>query len=158
VSETLARMPSDSETEMHEFVLPQHTNAMGTAFGGTIMAWVDICAAIVAQRHCRRVAVTAAVDELQFLAPIKLGDLVRLHGRINAAFRTSVEVEVRAEVEDTRTSMRTLCVEALVTFVLIGTDGRPEPVPALVPRNEDDVRRIAEAQERRKARLARKKR
>jgi acyl-CoA hydrolase len=154
---TETRRAAESLAEMQELVLPQHTNAMGTAFGGTIMAWVDICGAIVAQRHCRRVAVTAAVDELQFLAPIKLGDLVRLTGRINAAFRSSVEVEVRAEVEDTRTGSRRLAVDALLTFVLLGADGKPEPVPALLAESDDDRRRVAEAQARRRERLARKK-
>ena len=79
------RPPSDSFTEMTEMVLPQHTNVVGTAFGGVIMSWVDICAAISAQRHCGEVAVTARIDAMEFHAPIRLGDVVRLTARVNAA-------------------------------------------------------------------------
>ena len=82
-----AKAPSESFTEMTELVLPQHTNAIETAFGGVIMSWIDICCSIAAMRHCGRVSVTARVDALEFKAPIKVGDVVRLTARLNAASR-----------------------------------------------------------------------
>jgi len=142
---------------MTEIVLPQHTNAIGTVFGGTVMAWIDVCGAIVAQRHCGRIAVTAAVDELVFVAPLRVGDVVRLEGRVNGTFRSSLEVEVRVEREDARTMERTLCVTALLTFVSIGDDGKPAAVPALLDETHEDRRRAQNAAERRASRLSRKR-
>lgn len=146
-----------SQTSMTEIVLPQHANALGTVFGGTVMAWIDVCGAIASQRHCQRIAVTAAVDELIFLAPIRVGDVVQLEARINAAFRTSVEVEVRVEREDTHTRERTLCVTALLTFVALDTARRPAIVAPLLLETEEERVREREAQARRAARLSRKR-
>jgi acyl-CoA hydrolase len=98
-----AKPPSESFTEMTELVLPQHANAIGTAFGGVIMSWIDICCSIAARRHCGRVCVTAQVDALEFRAPIKVGDIVRLTARLNAAFNTSMEIAVRVERESAAT-------------------------------------------------------
>ncbi len=151
------RPPRLSMTEMTELVLPQHANALGTAFGGTVLGWIDICGAIAAQRHCGRVAVTAAIDEMQFLAPIRVGDVVRLTARVNAAFRTSVEVEVEVEVEEPATMARTLCADALLTFVSRGEDGSPAPVPPVACETEDDERRHAAARARREQRLGRRR-
>ena len=142
---------------MTEIVLPQHTNAIGSVFGGTVMAWIDVCAAIVAQRHCGRIAVTAAVDDLVFLAPLRVGEVVRLAGRVNATFRSSLEVEVQVEREDARTMDRTLCVTALLTFVSIGDDGKPSAVPPLLDETHEDRKRAQDAVERRAARLSRKR-
>ena len=80
------RSPRASATQMTELVLPQHSNVLGTAFGGTVLAWMDVAAAIAAQRHCGRVAVTAAMDDVTFLGPIRLGDVVVISARVNAAF------------------------------------------------------------------------
>lgn len=150
------RNVSDSFTEMTELVLPSHANALGTAFGGTVMAWVDICGAITSQRHCQRIAVTAAIDELVFLSPIRVGDVVCLAGRVNAAFRTSLEVQVTVEVEDRETQERRACVTALLTFVPVGSNGKPTPVPPLSFANEDERARAASAETRRAERLRRK--
>ena len=147
------RPPSDSLTEMTEMVLPQHTNVVGTAFGGVIMSWVDICAAIAAQRHCGEVAVTARVDAMEFHAPIRLGDVVCLRAQVNAAFGSSMEVGVRVEREDRRTRARTVCVESFLTFVNV-VDGRPLPVPRLQLTTHEERQREREAQERRPQRLA----
>jgi acyl-CoA hydrolase len=149
-----AKAPSESFTEMTELVLPQHTNAIDTAFGGVIMSWIDICSSIAAKRHCGRVCVTARVDALEFKAPIKVGDVVRLTARLNAAFRTSMEIGVRVEREHARTGQRSLCADARTTFVNLGEDGRPCPVPPLIAENEEDRRLAAEAVERRKKRQA----
>jgi acyl-CoA hydrolase len=147
------RAPSQSVTEMTELLLPQHANALGTAFGGSIMSWIDICGAISAQRHCGRIAVTAFVDDLAFLAPVRVGDVVRLTARVNAAFRTSLEVEVRVEREDRETMHRTLCADALLTFVNLDDEGQPCAVPPVKPEGEDDRRRLQEAEARRAHRL-----
>lgn len=141
---------------MTELVLPQHTNNLGSVFGGQVMAWIDICGAIAAQRHCGRIAVTAAVDEVVFLAPIQQGDLVCLNARVNAAFRSSLEVEVRVQVEDMHTHERALCVEALLVFVALDDAGKPTPVPPLLAESDDDTQRVRAAEARRAARLARR--
>ncbi|MFK7986985.1 MAG: acyl-CoA thioesterase [Sandaracinaceae bacterium] len=143
-----------SFTEMTELVLPQHGNVLGTAFGGTVLAWIDVCGAIAAQRHCHRVAVTAAIDEVKFMAPILVGDVVVLSARVNAAFRTSMEVEVEVKVEDTTTGNRTLSVDAFMTFVAVDDDRRPCAVPPLIAESAEDQRRVREATKRRERRLA----
>jgi acyl-CoA hydrolase len=144
-----AKAPSESFTEMTELVLPQHTNAIGTAFGGVIMSWIDICCSIAAMRHCGRVSVTARVDALEFKAPIKVGDIVRLTARLNAAFTSSMEIGVRVEHEDAKTGERCLCADARAVFVNLGEDGKPCPVPPLLAETERDQRLAAEAAERR---------
>lgn len=146
-----------SFTEMTELVLPQHGNVLGTAFGGTVLAWIDVCGAIAAQRHCHRVAVTAAIDEVKFMAPILVGDVVVLSARVNAAFRTSMEVEVEVKVEDTTTGNRRLSVDAFMTFVAVDDNRRPCPVPPLIAESAEDQRRVREATKRRERRLAQPK-
>ena len=146
----------DSATEMTELVLPQHSNVLGSAFGGTVLAWIDVCGAIAAQRHCRRIAVTAAIDEVSFLAPIRVGDVVVLTAQLNAAFRTSMEVEVEVMVEEKKTGVRRRCVDAFMTFVAVGDDGGPSEVPKLIAESADDERRARAANERRASRLARR--
>ena len=147
-----AKAPSESFTEMTELVLPQHTNAIGTAFGGVIMSWIDICSAIAATRHCGRVAVTARMDAVEFRAPIRVGDVVRLTARLNAAFTSSMEIGVRVEREHARTGERSLCADARATFVNLGDDGKPCPVPPLLAETEQDRRLAAQAVERRNQR------
>lgn len=151
------RSPRVSVTEMTELVLPQHSNVLGTAFGGTVLAWIDVAGAICAQRHTGCVSVTASIDEVSFVAPIRVGDVVVLAARLNAAFRTSVEVTVTVQVEDRLTAHRRSCVEAFMTFVAVGDDGKPKEVPPLLTETPDDERRARDAQERREARLARRR-
>jgi acyl-CoA hydrolase len=139
---------------MTELVLPQHSNVLGGAFGGTILAWMDICGAIAAQRHCGTVAVTAAMDDVQFRAPIRVGDVVVLSARVNAAFRSSLEVEVQAQVEERASGHRRRCVDAFMTFVSVDAAGAPAAVPGLLAETADDERRVREAQARRDHRLA----
>jgi len=146
------KAPSESFTEMTELVLPQHTNAIGTAFGGVIMSWIDICCSIAAMRHCGRVSVTARVDALEFKAPIKVGDVVRLTARLNAAFTSSMEIGVRVEHEDAKTGERSVCADARATFVNLGEDGRPCPVPPLASETDEDRRLATEATARRERR------
>ena len=126
------RPQSESICEMTEYVLPQHANALGNVFGGQIMAWVDLCAAICAQRHSGLMAVTAFVDDLKFVRPVKIGEVVHLKAKVTATFRTSMEVEVVVQGENSRTRERWSCVDALVTFVAIDDQGKPTPVPSLL--------------------------
>lgn len=145
-----------SITEMTELVLPQHSNAVGSAFGGTVLAWIDICGAICAQRHSGRVCVTASIDEVNFKQPIRVGDVVILHARVNAAFRTSLEVAVGVQVEDRISGHRRLSVDAFTTFVALGDDGKPVEIAPLLIETAEDERRAREATERRAARLGRR--
>jgi acyl-CoA hydrolase len=147
-----AKPPSESFTEMTELVLPQHTNTIGTAFGGVIMSWIDICCSIAARRHCGRTCVTARMDALEFKAPIKVGDVVRLTARLNAAFTSSMEIGVRVEREHAATGQRSLCADARATFVNLGDDGKPCSVPPLLTESEEDRRLAEEAVERRNQR------
>ena len=117
---------------MTEYVLPQHTNALGGVFGGQIMAWMDLAAAICAQRHSGHMAVTAFVDDLKFELPVRVGEVVRVEAVISAVFRTSMEVAVTIEGEESTTGRRWPCVNALVTFVAIDAARKPTPVPPLL--------------------------
>jgi len=150
-----ARPQAASLTEMTEYVLPQHANALGNVFGGQIMAWVDLCAAICAQRHSGNTAVTAFVDDLKFEQPVRVGEVVRLRAQINATFRTSMEIHVEVEGEDSRTRKRWPCVSALLVFVAIDDARKPTPVPPLALDTEAVKASQAAAEERRAARLAR---
>jgi acyl-CoA hydrolase len=141
---------------MAEYVLPQHANIGGTVFGGQIMAWVDLCGAICAQRHAGRPCVTAFVDDLWFKRPVRVGQVVRLRAVVTATFRTSMEIDVEVEGEDTLTGERWQTVTARVTFVALGEDRKPTPVPPLVLASEEDRRAQAAAEERRVARLAKR--
>ena len=150
----LAHRPqSASVTTMTEYVLPQHSNAFGGVFGGQIMAWVDLCAAMCAQRHCGRLAVTAFVGDLRFERPVRVGEVVDLDARIVATFRTSMEIEVVVTGEDSRTGRTWPCVHALLVFVAIDDQGRPAPVPPLLIDSDELRASQAAALTRRAARL-----
>lgn len=139
---------------MTEYVLPQHANALGNVFGGQIMAWMDLCAAICAQRHSGKMAVTAFVDDLKFEEPVRVGEVVRLDAKVTATFRTSMEIEVVVDGEDATTGRRWRCVDARLTFVAIDASRKPTPVPPLAM-DSDEVRASQAAGEaRRGARLA----
>ena len=146
----------ESYSEMTEIVLPSHTNPLGTAFGGQVMAWIDICAGVAAQRHARQVVVTASMDDLHFRAPIYKGEFVVLKAQVNRSFHTSMEVGVRVEAENPMTGERRHCSSAYLTFVALDADGNRVPIPPLVPETSDEKRRYEEAAERRRYRLERK--
>lgn len=146
----------DSYVEMTELVLPSHTNALGTAFGGQIMAWIDVCAGIAAARHARRVAVTVSMDDLHFRSPIYLGEVAILKAQVNRAWHTSMEVGVKVEAENALTGERRHCSSAYLTFVALDEHGRRVSIPELLPGSEDEQRRYAEAEERRNIRLERR--
>jgi acyl-CoA hydrolase len=145
-----------SATEMLEYVLPQHANLYGTVFGGQIMAWVDLCGVVCAQRHAGRPCVTVFVDDLLFKRPVRIGQVVRLRAQMTAAFGTSMEIEVSVFGEDTVTGEQWPTLECRITFVAMGEDLRPTMVPPL--RLESDAERDAQvaAEERRRLRLAKR--
>lgn len=152
------RPPRDSRVEKTEVVLPSDANNLGTVFGGRVMEWIDIAAAVSAGRHCRGTVVTASMDDLHFLAPIKAGMVVILIAQVNYAGRTSVEVGVEVLSEDQRTGERTRCCHAYLTFVALDPKGKPVGVPALFPETAEERRRFEEARERRQFRLERRDR
>ncbi|MBS2025233.1 MAG: acyl-CoA thioesterase [Deltaproteobacteria bacterium] len=140
---------------MTQVVLPGDANALGTAFGGRIAQWIDLAAAVACQRHCRSRVVTASLDDLHFVLPIKVGAVVELRARVNAAFRTSMEAGVRIESEDPVSGERRHVCTAYLTFVAQSASGHPVPVPPLDLDTDEDRRRAHDAQDRRVARLER---
>jgi acyl-CoA hydrolase len=143
----------ESQVETTEVVLPGHTNQLGTIFGGQLMAWIDIAASISAARHASGVCVTASIDALHFVAPIRLGQHVIIRSGVNYAGRTSMEIGARLESEDPTTGQRTHVARAYLTFVAIDAHGKPRPVPAVLAETDDEKRRYREAELRRTSRL-----
>jgi acyl-CoA hydrolase len=139
---------------MHQIVLPTHTNNHDSVFGGQIAAWCDICAAISAQRFCQGAVVTASMDQLHFLRPVRRGMVVILKSQVNQAWRTSMEVGVRVDAEDPATGSLVHCCTAYLTFVALDAHGQPRSIPALEPGDDTTtIRRLKEANLRRARRL-----
>jgi len=147
---------AESATEMVQVVLPNDANPLGFILGGTVMHLIDIAGAIAGHRHTRSLLVTAAVDELQFLHPIKVGDLIILKAHVTCAFQTSLEVQVDVFSEETLTGRRQLTSRAFLTFVAIDRDGQRLPVPPLLLETEEEKRVAEAAHARRAERLKRK--
>ncbi len=145
---------SASRVETTQVVMPSDANVLGTAFGGKVMEWTDLAAALAAPRHARMPVVTASIDQLSFLAPIHVGQVVVLHAQVNAVFGSSMEVGVEVMAEDPITGGRKKCCDAFLTFVALGRDGRPARAPPLVAESPEERRREREAVARRQARLA----
>jgi acyl-CoA hydrolase len=152
-----AKKPSESETEMVQVVLPNDANPLGFILGGTVMHLIDIAGAIACHRHTRSLLVTAAVDGLQFLHPIKVGDLIILRARVTAAWSTSLEAEVEVFSEETLTGVRRMTSLAYLTFVSVDRESRRLTIPRLIVETEDERRRAAEADARRADRLKARK-
>ena len=147
---------SESATEMVQVVLPNDANALGYILGGTVMHLIDVAAAIACHRHTRSLLVTAAVDDLQFLHSIKVGDLIILKARVTCTFTTSLEAQVEVYSEETLTGRRRLTSRAFLTFVAVARDGARVPIPPLLIETGDERRVAEEAKARREARLRRK--
>lgn len=148
-----AKSSSASRVVMTQLVLPSHTNSLDTVFGGTIMSWIDICAAIAAQRHASREVVTASIDQLSFVAPVRKGWVVNLLASVNFVSKTSMEVGVRVDAENPKTGETFHTASAYLTFVALGSDGRPSKVPDLLLDTDEDKRRNQQASIRRQNRL-----
>jgi uncharacterized protein (TIGR00369 family) len=145
---------SATAVELSSVMLPAYANFMGNIHGGIIMKLIDEAAGACAYRFCRTKVVTAAIDRIDFHHPVQVGNLVRLHANVNFTSRTSVEVGVRVEAEDLTTGMVAHTNSAYLVFVALSDSGKPIPVPPLVPQTDEQKHWFAEAQERRRKRLA----
>ena len=138
---------------MVQLVLPNDANTLGNVLGGMVLHWIDLAAAVVAHRHCRTEAVTASIDQVSFLAPIRVGQLAVITGRMTFAGRTSMEIRVDVQREDLLTGERVQTSTAYLTFVSIDKRGRPRTVPPLLPETEEERREARHAEARRAGRL-----
>lgn len=144
---------SQNATLMTELVLPSHTNAQGTIFGGVVMSWIDIAGAICAQRHARVPVVTVSIDYLHFIVPIKIGYVVQIRAHVTYAGRTSMEIEVIVDAENANTGEKRRATHAYLTYVAVDEFGRPKKVPPLSPQTPEEKSRYKEAESRRQKRL-----
>ena len=147
------KLVSESQIEMVELVLPNDTNQLGNLLGGRLMHWIDIVGAMAATRHSNHVCVTAAVDELRFLHPIKLGELVILKSSVNRVFNTSMEVGVKVFSENSLTGTKKHSNSAYLTFVSIDQDSKPVKAAPVYPESKEEKRRYEQALFRREQRL-----
>jgi acyl-CoA hydrolase len=147
------RTVAESQNESNELLMPHDANILGHAFGGAIMAMVDKAAAVSAFRHARTNCVTASIDRVDFREPIHIGELVTCKASVNFAGTSSMEIGVRVETEDLISGIRRHTNTCYLTFVAIDRNGRPVPVPPLVPETDDQRRRYEAAQARRQRRL-----
>jgi len=156
MNDLTAKLASSSRVEMTELVMPPDANVLGTAFGGRVMQWIDLAASMAALRHARMTVVTASIDELAFLAPIRLGEMAILGAQVNAVFGSSMEVEVSVTAENPMAGDRRLCCRAYLTFVALGPEGKPQRAPLLLTETAEEERRAHEAFRRRAERLSRR--
>ena len=148
----LERTVEESQSERSEIIFPGDANALGNLFGGRLMQYIDLVGAMAASRHARAITVTASMDHLDFVAPVKVGDLLILKASVNRAFKTSMEVGVRAMVEDVREQRLRHVSSAYLTYVAVDKDGKGIVVPKVVPVTEHQKRRYEDAGRRREMR------
>jgi len=150
---TQIRNPQDTFSSTVHIVLPNDTNTLGNLMGGNLLYWMDIAAAVSANRHCRRVVVTAAVNNVSFDRPIKLGDVVVIESQVSRAFNSSMEVYLEVFIENATSGERSRCNEAYYTFVAVDQLGCPIVVPAIEPQSDKEQFRFDGALRRRQLRL-----
>lgn len=143
-----------SVSEYSELALPNDANGLGNVLGGKVMHLVDLAGAMAAMRHCRAPVVTASVDSLHFLHPVRIGQLIVLRSSVNRVFRSSMEVGVQVETENLMTGEKLHTCSAYLTFVAIDRSGSAVAVPPVIPETEEEKRRYRQAGERREYRLA----
>ena len=149
---TVWRTVQESQSERSEIVFPTDSNALGNLFGGRLMQYIDLVGAMAASRHARAITVTASMDHLDFVAPVHVGDLLILKASVNRAFRTSMEVGVKAMVEDVRVQKLRHVSSAYLTYVAVDREGKPIAVPQLVCETDHQRRRFEDAGRRREMR------
>jgi acyl-CoA hydrolase len=152
------RFVRESESDYSELALPNDANGFGNLLGGKIMHLVDLAGAIAAMKHCRNPVVTASVGHMDFIHPVRIGQLVRLRASVNRAFRTSMELGVKVWVENLLTGEEKHVSSAYLTFVAIDATGARVPVPPVIPETEEEKRRFEEAGTRRAYRLSQRHR
>ena len=150
--EVLARTVYESQSERSEIIFPADANALGALFGGRLMQYIDLVGAMAASRHARAITVTASMDHLDFVAPVRIGDLLILKASVNRAFRTSMEVGVKAMVEDVRKNRLRHVSSAYLTYVAMDMEGKKIEVPQVIPETEHQKRRYEDAGRRREMR------
>ena len=148
----VTRRVSESQSERIEIIFPGDSNALGNLFGGRLMQFMDLAGAVAASRHARAITVTASMDHLDFVAPVQVGDLLILKASVNRAFRTSMEVGVKAMVEDVRKQKLRHVSSAYITFVAVDRDGQGLVVPQLELETDHQRRRFEDAGRRREMR------
>jgi acyl-CoA hydrolase len=151
-TQPMVRTVAGTQSEMTEIVLPNDTNMLGNLLGGRLMHFIDLAGAMAAFRHARTYVVTAAMDHIDFIQPVHLGDLVTLKSSVNRAFTTSMEVGVKVWAENTRTGGVAHVASAYMVYVAIDEQGRLQRVPQLKPGTPDEVRRYEDALRRREYR------
>ena len=152
-----ARPVQDSLTEMVQIVLPNDTNTFGNVLGGHVMQWVDLVGAIAANRHCRMPLVTASMERLDFLSPIRLGDIVVLKARLNFVGTSSMEVGVEVYAENPLSGDRKHTSSTILTYVALDVHGNPAPVPSLMVKTQEERQRFQEGEKRKMMRLEQRK-
>lgn len=155
---TTARPVKESQSEMVEIVLPNDANPLNALLGGRLMHWIDMAGAMAAHRHARSYVVTASVDHIDFLVPVRVGSLVVLRSSVNRVFRTSMEVGVKVWVEDYIQNKREHVASAHLTFVAVDGKGGCVPVAPVIPETEEQKRRFEDAGRRREIRRSELKR
>lgn len=146
--------PEQTRCVMTQIVMPMHTNGVaGVMFGGIMMQWIDVCAGVAAMRHAAGAVLTASIDRLDFLSPVKVGEIVVLQAQVNYTGKTSMEVGCRVETEDMHTGTRRYVTKAYLTFVAVDSEGKPRTISPLELVNDEDHRRHADAEFRRAERL-----
>ena len=155
---TKKKLASQSAVIMTEMVLPNDTNTLNNLMGGKLMHWMDIVAAIAAQKHSNRIVVTAAADSISFKHPIALGNVVTLKSQVTRAFNSSMEVFIEVWAEDIPGNKKILTHRAFFTFVAVDQNGRPIEVPEVEPKTEEEVELYEGALRRRQLRLVLAKR
>ena len=146
------KSPGESAVETRYLIMPHQANPQGTAFGGVIVAWIDMVAAMAAQRHCGKEVVTAGIDSLAFKEPIRIGDHVALKATVNYVSRSSMEVGVQVIREDPYTGQKVMATTAYLTFVALDEDKKPTAAPPILPQNDEEKRRYENAKLRVQAR------
>ncbi|MGD0599031.1 MAG: acyl-CoA thioesterase [Terriglobales bacterium] len=144
----------ESASEMAEIVLPNDANVLNALLGGRLMHWIDLAGAMAAHRHSRQHVVTASIDHLDFLVPVRVGDFVILRSSVNRVFHTSMEVGVKVWVENYRAEESRHVSSAYLTFVAVDVNGNRLPVPPVIPETEEEKRRYDGAARRREIRRA----
>lgn len=144
---------SESFTTFTEIVMPNDTNPMHNLMGGNLLRWMDIASGICGEKHANKIVVTAAVDNVSFSRPIKIGDIVTITAQVTRSFNTSMEIYIEVFKENYRSSERVKCNEAFYTFVALDDDGRPVAVPEVVPETDLEEKRFVSALRRRELRL-----
>ncbi len=149
----MKKFAKESFTIMNELVLPNDTNTLNNLMGGRLLHWMDIAAAISAQKHCNRIVVTDSVDNVSFRHPVKLGDVISIEAQVTRAFNTSVEVRLTVYAQNIPSGTRVQSNQAYYTFVALDQDSKTIAVPQVVPETEEEKKLYDEALQRRELRL-----